>query len=231
MKRFWTDVAIDADRVVTLDGRPVRTPARVPLALPTAALAELVAAEWRAVPDRIDPRAMPLTGLANAAIDRIALDPAAFAAGLAAYGDSDLLYYRAESPDPLIARQVTAWDPWLDWARTRYDVHFETTAGIVHRAQPPATLARLGEAVTALDAFHLAGLSPVVTITGSLVLALALIERAGDVDTLWAAAHVDEAWQAELWGEDTLATQALANKRREFDAAAAFLFALEDGTI
>jgi chaperone required for assembly of F1-ATPase len=231
MKRFWTDVAIDADRVVTLDGRPVRTPARVPLALPTDALAELVAAEWRAVPDRIDPRAMPLTSLANAAIDRIALDPAAFAAGLAAYGDSDLLYYRTESPDPLVARQVAAWDPWLDWARTRYDVHFETTAGIVHRAQPPATLARLAEAVTARDAFHLAGLSPVVTITGSLVLALALIERAGDVDTLWAAAHVDEAWQAELWGEDTLATQALANKRREFDAAAAFLFALEDGTI
>ena len=228
MKRFWTDVAIDADRVVTLDGRPVRTPARVPLALPTAALAELVAAEWRAVPDRIDPRAMPLTGLANAAIDRIALDPAAFAAGLAAYGDSDLLYYRAESPDPLIARQVAAWDPWLDWARTRYDVHFETTAGIVHCAQPPATLARLADAVTALDAFRLAGLSPMVTITGSLILALALIERAGDPDTLWAAAHVDEAWQTELWGEDTLATQALANKRREFDAAAAFLFALDD---
>lgn len=227
MKRFWTQVAVDADRVVTLDGRPVRTPGRVPLALPTDALAALVAGEWRAVPETVDPRSMPLTGLANAAIDRIAPDPATFAAGLAAYGESDLLYYRAVSPDPLIARQQAAWDPWLDWARTRYDVHFETTAGIVHRAQPAATLARLAEAVAALDAFRLAGLSPVVTITGSLVLALALIEHAGDGDTLWAAANVDEDWQAELWGADTLAAQALANKRREFDAASAFLRALD----
>ncbi len=227
MKRFWTEVAVDADRVVALDGRPVRTPGRVPLALPTDALAALVAAEWRAVPETVDPRAMPLTGLANAAIDRIAPAPAPFAAGLAAYGDSDLLYYRAETPGPLIDRQKAAWDPWLDWARARYDVHFETTAGIVHRAQPPATLARLGEAVAALDPFRLAGLSPVVTITGSLVLALALVERAGDADSLWAAAHVDEDWQAEMWGEDSLATQARANKRREFDAASAFLSALE----
>ena len=226
MKRFWTDVAIDADRVVTLDGRPVRTPGRVPLALPTDSLAAAVADEWRAVPDVLNPRTMPLTGLANAAIDRIALDTAPFAAGLAAYGGSDLLYYRAESPDELIARQRSAWNPWLDWARTRYDVHFEPTAGIIHRAQPPATLARLGETVGALDAFRLAGLSPVVTITGSLVLGLALIERAGEPDTLWAAAHVDEDWQAELWGSDPLAEEARANKRREFDAAVAFLTAL-----
>ncbi|MCU6454022.1 ATPase [Sphingomonas sp. A2-49] len=227
MKRFWTDVAIDADRVVTLDGRPVRTPGRVPLALPTDALAEAVAAEWRAVGETIDPRAMPVTGLANAAIDRIAPDPRAFAAGLAAYGGSDLLCYRALSPDDLVARQRAAWDPWLDWARARYDVHLETTAGIVHRAQPPATLARLAEAVGALDAFRLAALSPVVTITGSLVLALALVEHAGDPDTLWAAAHVDEDWQAELWGEDALATAARANKRAEYDAAVRVLAALD----
>ena len=100
-------------------------------------------------------------------------------------------------------------------------------AGIIHRAQPPATLTRLSEAVATLDAFHLAGLSPVVTITGSLVLALALVERAGDPDTLWAAAHVDEDWQAELWGSDLLAEQARANKRREYDAAVAFLAALD----
>ncbi len=227
MKRFWKHVAIDAERVVTLDGRPVRTPGRVPLTLPTDALAKAVADEWRAVEGTIDPRGMPLTGLANAAIDRIAPDPATFAAGLAAYGESDLLYYRAESPDPLIARQIAAWDPWLDWARTRYDVHFETTAGIIHRAQPSATLARLAEAVGALDPFHLAGLSPVVTITGSLLLALALAERAGDPDTLWTAANVDEDWQAELWGQDALAAQALANKRREYDAAVTFLTALD----
>lgn len=227
MKRFWTEVTVDRDRVVTLDGRPVRTPGRVPLALPTAALADIVAAEWRAVPEVLDPRAMPLTGLANAAIDRIAADAASFADGLAAYGGSDLLYYRAESPDDLIARQQAAWDPWLNWARARYDVHFEPTAGIVHRAQPAATLARLSDAVHALDAFRLAGLSPVVTITGSLVLGLALVERAGDPDTLWTAAHVDEDWQAELWGSDLLAEQARANRRRDYDAAVAFLRALD----
>lgn len=227
MRRFWTEVGIDAARVVTLDGRPVRTPGRVPLALPSDALAAAVADEWRAVPETLDPRAMPLTGLANAAIDRIAADPATFAAGLAAYGASDLLYYRAESPEPLVERQRAAWDPWLDWARHRYDVHFDTTAGIVHHPQPPATLARLGDAVAALDPFHLAGLSPVVTITGSLILGLALVERAGDADTLWATAHVDEDWQAELWGADTLAEEARANKQREFDAAVTFLGTLQ----
>ncbi len=226
MKRFWQQVAVDADRVVMLDGRPVRTPGRVPLAAPTDALAEAIAAEWRAVAETIDPRAMPLTGLANAAIDRIAPDPATFATGLAAYGESDLLCYRAATPEPLVERQIAAWDPWLAWARTRYDVHFETATGIVHRAQPAATLSWLADTVAALDAFRLAGLSPVVTITGSLVLALALVEGAGDPDTLWAAAHVDEDWQAELWGEDTLATQARANKRAEFDAAVRFLDAL-----
>ena len=227
MKRFWSEVTIGADRVVMLDGRPVRTPGRVPLALPTDALAEAVAAEWRAVADAIDPRAMTLTGLANAAIDRIAPDPKPFAAGLAAYGASDLLCYRAESPEDLASRQRAAWDPWLEWARTRYDVHVETTAGIMHRAQPPATLARLGDAVAAFDPFRLAALSPVVTITGSLVLALALAERAGDPDTLWDAAHVDEDWQAEVWGADTLAEQARANKRAEYDAAVRFLDALD----
>ena len=226
MKRFWKEVGVDADRVVTLDGRPVRTPGRTPLALPTPALAALVADEWRGVGETIDPRAMPLTGLANAAIDRIAPAPAAFAAGLAAYADSDLLYYRAESPEALVARQRAAWDPWLDWARARYDVHFETVSGVMPRAQPAATLARLGEAVAAGDPFTLAGLSPVVTITGSLVLALALLDRAGDADTLWAAAQVDQTFQAEQWGEDALAAQALANARRDYDAAVAFLNAL-----
>jgi chaperone required for assembly of F1-ATPase len=122
---------------------------------------------------------------------------------------------------------VEAWDPWLAWARARYDVHFETTAGIIHQPQPAATLIRLGEAVAALDAFRLAGLSPVVTITGSLILALALIDGAGDPDTLWTAANVDEDFQAEMWGVDALAAQALANKRGEFDAAVRFLHALD----
>lgn len=222
MKRFWKEVTVENGQVA-LDGKPVRTPGRAPLVLPNPALAEAVAGEWRAVAETIDPRAMPLTGLANAAIDRIAPDPAAFAAGLAAYGESDLLYYRAGDPIQLIERQADAWDPLLDWARGRYDVHFETTAGVMHKPQPEATLARLSEAVHALGAFHLAGLSPVVTVSGTLVGALALLKGAVEAETLWQTAHVDELWQAELWGEDTLALEARENRRAEFMAGVKFL--------
>ncbi|UIJ46827.1 ATPase [Sphingomonas cannabina] len=226
MKRFWKEVAVvrEGDGFgIALDDRPVRTPGRTPLAVPSEALAEAIAEEWRSVGETIDPRAMPLTGLANAAIDRIAPDPDAFAAGLARYGESDLLCYRAESPEPLVERQGAAWDPLLDWARGRYDVHFETTAGVIHRPQPEATLARLREAVTHLGPFELAGLSPLVTVTGSLVAALALLEGAADADTVWQASRIDDDWQAEQWGEDELARQAAEARRADFDAGAQFL--------
>ncbi|WP_112381330.1 ATP12 family chaperone protein [Sphingomonas carotinifaciens] len=226
MKRFWRQVSVDDDRVIRLDDRPVRTPGRTPLALPTRAAAEAVAAEWAAVADMVDPRAMPLTGLANAAIDRIAPDPAHFAEGLARYGESDLLCYRADDPAELAARQAAAWDPVIAWARARYDIGVETTAGIIHRPQPPATLARLGDAVAALDPFAMAALSPLVTLTGSLLLALALVEEAFDADTIWAAAHVDEDWQIERWGEDILAAERRTARRAEFDAALRFLRAV-----
>ena len=223
MKRFWKDVAITPERGIALDSRPVRTPGRLALILPSDALADAVAEEWRAVEGEIDPRNMPLTGLANTAIERVAPDPAPFAAGLAAWGESDMLCYRAESPEPLVARQAAAWDPLLEWARTRYDVHFVVTAGIMHQPQPPATLARLGEAVAARSAFELAPLAPIVTITGTLVGALALIEGAADAATLWTAAHIDEDWQAELWGRDPLALAAYEERQRDFAAAVRFL--------
>jgi len=223
VRRFWKDVTVEPGNGIALDGKPVRTPGRAPLALPTPQLAEAVAAEWRTVGETIDPRAMPLTGLANAAIDRIAADPAAFAAGLAAYGESDLLYYRAEDPPELVARQEAAWDPLLEWARGRYDVHFEPTTGVMHRAQPEATVARLSEAVAALDPFRLAGLSPLVTVSGSLIAALALLEGAADRETVWRAAQIDEDWQAEQWGEDDLATRARDAHRADFEAGARFL--------
>lgn len=223
MRRFWKEAAATPDGGVALDGKPVRTPGRAPLRLPGMAFAQAVAAEWNAVGETLDPRAMPLTGLANAAIDRIAPDPCAFAAGLAAYGESDLLYYRADAPPELVARQEALWDPVLAWARGRYDIHFEPTTGVIHHAQPPATLARLGDAVAAQDAFALAALSPLVTLTGSLLLALAVAEAALTPDQAWASAHVDEDWQAELWGEDQLAAERRANRRREFDAAVRFL--------
>lgn len=223
MKRFWKDVTVDATRGVRLDGKPVRTPGRLPLVLPNIALAEAVADEWRSVEGDIDPRAMPLTGLANAAIERVTADPALFAANLAAYAESDLLCYRADAPPDLVVRQNVLWNPPLDWAEGRYGVQFALVAGVMHRPQPDATIERLAVAVSARDAFELAGLSPVVTITGSLVLGLALIEHAMDAEAVWAAANVDEDWQAEQWGEDALAVQARAVRRVEFDAAARFL--------
>lgn len=226
MKRFWTDVTIDAGEV-RLDGRPVRTPGRAPLTLPTDALAEAVADEWRVVGETLDPRGMPLTGLANAAIDRIAPDAATFADDLARYGESDLLCYRADDPADLVARQAAAWDPPLAWATRRYDVHFELATGVIHRPQPPATVHRLGDAVRAQSAWRLAGLSPIVSITGSLVLALALVEREMDAEAVWTAAQLDEDWQAERWGHDPLAADARAARRRDFDAGAGFLAALD----
>lgn len=226
MKRFYkhAEAAPGAGGVaILLDGRTVKTPGREPLAVPTEELAEAIAAEWNAQGEDIDPRSMPLTGLANAAIDRVAPDPAAFARGLAAYGESDLLCYRSEGPGELVRRQDETWDPLLLWARRRYDIEIETAVGVMHRAQPPQTVERLARAVAARGPFQLAALSPLVTISGSLVIALALAEGEISLDTAWNSATLDEAWQAEQWGEDALAVQALELRRREFEAAYRFL--------
>ncbi len=226
VKRFWTNVGVVAGadgHAIELDGRPVRTPGGLPLALPNARLAEAVADEWRAVTGEIDPRAMPLTGLANVAIERVAVDPAAFADGLAAYAESDLLCYRADSPAALVARQAAAWDPLLDWASTTYDVGFVVVTGIIHSPQPPATLARLRQAVGDYSPIALAGLAPIVTISGSLVAALALAARAAEPEAIWLASELDQEWQAEQWGEDDLAIPARQARRRDFEAGVRLL--------
>ena len=223
MRRFYAAASVGAGRRILLDGKAVKTPGRADIALPTDALADAVAHEWNAQDREIDPRSMPLTGLANAAIDRIASDPAAFARGLAAYGESDLLCYRAEGPAPLVSRQAQSWDPILAWAQQYYDAVFELASGITHMPQPPESIARLNAAVAARDPFALAGLSPLVTISGSLLVALALAEGAISLDTAWAAATLDEQWQAEHWGEDAEAAAALAGRHRDFEAAARFL--------
>lgn len=222
MKRFWKDVSV-ADRSVLLDGKPLRTPAKAPLVLPTDALAAAIGEEWHTAGEQVDPRAMPLTGLANAAIDRVAPIRAAFAADLAKYGESDVLCYRAELPVELAARQEAAWTPLLDWAHRRYDIAFTLVTGVIHRAQPPETVARLGQALAARDAFELAALSPLVTIGGSLVAALMLAESVTDAAAAFDATHLDELWQAELWGEDWMAADARTLRRADFVAAARFL--------
>jgi chaperone required for assembly of F1-ATPase len=195
--------------------------------VPTRALAEAIAEEWRTVGERIDPRAMPLTGLANAAIDRAAPERQAFAAGVARYAEADLACYRAEGPRALIARQEHHWDPLLGWARRRLDVDFATTSGLMHVAQPPATVERLAHAIAALDPFRLAGLSPLVTIGGSLVAALAVLEKAVSPEEAWDAVSVDERWQLEQWGADAEAEAVLENRRRDFFSAANFLERLD----
>lgn len=230
MKRFYKTVTAEAvdeklggGHAIRLDGRAVKTPARAELVLPTSALAHAVIAEWDAQHDDIDPRSMPLTGLANAAIDRVAPDVEAFAATLSGYAETDLLCYRAESPGELVGSQPESWDPLLDWAQQRYDVAFELAEGIIHRAQPDETIARLAAAIRGYGPFQLAALQPLVTISGSLIIALALAEGEIDVETAFATAHLDELWQVERWGEDELARQARENRRADFKAAARFL--------
>jgi chaperone required for assembly of F1-ATPase len=230
VRRFWGDVTVEEENsgwAIRLDGRPVLTPARRPLGLPNRALADAVAEEWRAVGAAVDPRAMPLTGFANAAIDRVVPERPAFAAGLGRYAEADLACYRSEWPPELVERQQQCWDPLLAWARRRYDVDFATTSGLIHVPQPPATVDRLVHEVTALDPFRLAGLSSLVTIGGSLIAGLAVLEKAIPVEEAWTAVSTDERWQLEQWGSDTEAEQALENRRRDFLAAARFLELLE----
>jgi chaperone required for assembly of F1-ATPase len=230
VKRFWKAAeAVERDGAwtVELDGKPLRTPGRELLTVPTRQLAEAIAAEWDSVDDKVDPRAMALTGLANAAVDRVAPDRAAFASGLANYGQGDLACYRAEAPPKLVQRQAASWDPLLAWARRRFDVDFRTTSGILHVEQPAATVERLAHAVAALDPFRLAALSPLVTIGGSLIAALGVVEGAFSPEDAWHAVSLDERLQLEQWGSDSEAEAALENRRRDFLAAARFLELLE----
>ena len=231
MKRFWTDVAVaesDDGFGIALDGRPLKTPARVNLLVPSRALAEAIADEWRTCGEEIDPRAMPLTGLANAAIDRVAPDRDNFAGNLARYAEADLFCYRAEYPPALAARQAERWDPLLGWARRRFDVDFAVGTGILHIDQPPATVQRLAHALTALDPFRLAALSPLVTIGGSLVAALGVVEGAIGIDAALNAVSLDEQWQIEQWGVDDEAVAVLEARAADLRAAARFIDLLRD---
>lgn len=226
MKRFWssaTSVEAEGGHGIALDGKRVKTPARADLLLPNRAVADAIACEWNDSGETVDPFAMPLTGLANAAIDRIAPDKEAYAAGLASYGESDLTCYRAEEPDALVQRQAESWDVLLEWARRRYDVDFACRAGVMHIPQPEETVRKLRHAVLTLNPFELAGLSPLVTIGGSLVAGLAVLEEMIPAESAWEAVSLDERWQLEQWGDDSEARATLDSRRRDFLAGARFL--------
>jgi chaperone required for assembly of F1-ATPase len=170
---------------------------------------------------------MPLTGIANAAIDRVVPDRQDFALGIARYAEADLACYRAQGPRELSERQSQEWDKLLGWGRRRYDVDFATTCELMHVPQPAATIERLTQALVALGPFHLAGLSPLVTIGGSLLAALAVLERQVSPEAAWDAVSIDERWQIERWGADAEAEALLESRRRDFLAAARFLELLD----
>ncbi len=226
MKRFWKLAEVvesDGGFGVALDGRRLKTPGRADLVVPTRALADAIAAEWQECGETVDPRGMPVTGLANAALERVAADRPAFAANLARYAESDLTCYRAEGPAALVARQAESWDALLGWARRRYDVDFATCAGVMHVTQPAETVRKLDHEVALLDDFRLAGLSPLVTIGGSLIAGLAVLEEMMPAEDAWEAVSLDDRWQLEQWGDDPEARAALDARRRDFMAAARFL--------
>lgn len=230
MKRFWKEVSVAPEGegyAIQLDGHPVRTPARAPLVVAPRALADAIATEWAAQGDEVDPHAMPMTGFANAAIDRIAPDTASFVTDLGRYAEADLLCYRADAPAELAARQSEKWDPVLNWAGARFGARFHLGTGILHIPQPDETIAHLRAAVARLDPFRLAALSPLTTISGSLVIALALVDGALDPQVAFDLAHLDELWQVEQWGEDELALKAREARKADFLAATAFLDLLD----
>ena len=206
---------------LTLDGRPANTPARNPLSVPSRALAERLAAEWEAQVESIDPATMPLTRLANTAIDGVAPRIEAVIADLSTYAGTDLVAYRADGPERLVSAQGDAWDPVLDWARATLGARLILSEGVMHVAQPAETVRALTESVAIVrDPFRLAALHTLTTLTGSLLIALAVLHGRMTSDAAWAAAHVDETYQAAVWGRDTEAEARLANRRAEFEAAA-----------
>jgi chaperone required for assembly of F1-ATPase len=213
--------------VLTLDGRPARTPAKAPLALPGLRAADAVVAEWDRQADLIDPATMPLTRLANTAIDGVAKRRGEVAAEVARYGGSDLLCYRAADPVRLVARQVAAWDPILAWADETLGARLVRAEGVMFVAQPEHSVAAIAAAVDRFsDPFALASLSTMTTLTGSVVLALAVAHGRLSPQEAWAAAHVDEDFQMELWGEDDEAMQRRAARWRDMEAAALLLASL-----
>jgi len=225
MKRFWKRAEVVAEGggwSIQLDGRPVRTPARAALMVPREALANTIAGEWNAQGEEIDPQTMPMTGFANATIDRVLPALGDFRGQVAAYAESDLLCYRAETPDPLVERQAGAWDPLLDWARGRFGIQFVVTRGVLPVDQPALALAALRGAVEALDSWTLAGAATLTQIGGSLIGTLALLHEAVEAEALFDAVTVDEQWQAERWGEDAEAAERLAGRRTDFLAAARY---------
>ncbi|MCF6233446.1 MAG: ATPase [Rhodobacteraceae bacterium] len=224
-KRFWKEARVVEDGArfaVELDGRRVKTPAKAALEMPTRGMAQAVAAEWDAQEGVIDPRGMPFTRSANAAIDKVAHQHGEVADMLAGYGDADLLCYRAEAPVELVAHQAQEWDPALGWARDALGVDLEVFKGVVHHPQSTSDIAGLTARVHRMGNFHLAAFHDLVSLSGSLILGFGAALGWRGADDIWKLSQLDEIWQAQQWGADEEAQKMSEAKRQAFLHAKAF---------
>lgn len=229
-KRFYKEVVVAQlaeGFAIHLDGKPVRTPTRALLVLPTRAAAELVAAEFSAQLEQIDAMTMPVMRLANTAIDGVAADPQAVIEDILRFASSDMLCYRADAPEALAARQADAWDGVLDWARASLGARFLLVEGVMHIEQPREAIGAVGIHVSQRsEPMRLAALHLMTSLTGSALLALAVECGEFDLEAAWTAAHVDEDWQIEQWGQDAEAIQRRSNRKRDMAAAVHLIEAL-----
>jgi chaperone required for assembly of F1-ATPase len=224
-RRFYAAAGTDpveGGYAVTLDGKPVHTPASGTLAAPQLAIARAIAAEWQAQHELIDPASMPLTRLANAIVDGVTEKPGPVAAEIEKYLASDLLFYRASGPEQLRERQAALWDPILAWARDALGAQFKLAEGVIHVSQPDATL-RAAAAAIPSDPWRLGAVHVITTLTGSALIALALLRGAVTAEAAWEAAHVDEDWNMARWGRDEMALARREFRFAEFTAAVAVL--------
>ncbi len=224
-KRFWTDVKVanvGDGYQVHLDGRPVHTPGKTLAALPNRAMADAMAAEWAAQADTIAPATMPITRLVTIAIDHIVPNRAEVAAKLAAYGETDLLCYRAAYPPELSQRQITGWDPILTWAAGAFDAQLLPTTGVQPITQPPNAIRNLHAQIDKTDTFPLAALRDMVMVAGSLILGLAAAHGRLTPDVAFDLSRIDEEYQIEHWGNDTEAETAMRARKAQFVTACRF---------
>lgn len=222
-RRFYKTVSVTGDFGIALDGRQVKTPLKASLQLPTRPLAEAVAAEWEAQGGEINPASMILTKLANTAIDRVGPYRAPIEAEVLDFANSDLVCYRADRPPDLVQRHTAFWDPVVDWARTELDAPFEVAEGVIHRSQPEAAITAHALALKALSDFELAAYHSLMTLTGSALIAMMLARNATVPEAAWLAAHVDEDYQIEQWGQDHEAQARRSARYTEFMACCRFL--------
>lgn len=224
-KRFWEKVTadeVDGGYAVHLDGRPVRTPLKTLVVVPTQSMAEAMQAEWEAQDEKIAPLTMPVTRAANAALDKVMPQHTEVVDMLAAYGDSDLLCYRADSPEALVAKQAQGWDPLVDWSATDLGAPLQLRTGVMHKPQDPNSLTALRAHVAEMDAFRLTAFHDMVAIPGSLILGLAIARGRLNAQAAWDLSRIDEDWQISQWGEDEDAAKQADFKRNDLIAAEKF---------